>query len=336
MAASLTAVVMTGHDYHRRSGVASHVTIADACECGTADGCPITSMPGRSRYFRSAARSAKPLSPSPKKVESANVQTEVEAEGAGTALSDFSDMGEKADRRVGCVWQPPDNWQRLLGNIRLMRAAGGAPVDTVGCEKCVNPDASPEIRRFEVLVSLMLSSQTKDEVTHAACQRLRKAGLSPRMILDMDAAELGELIKPVGFWRKKVVYLKKVSEILMKEYGGDIPETVEQLCSLPGVGPKMSHLVMLVAWDQVTGIAVDTHVHRICNRLNFVRKGTKDPKQTERQIEDWLPRELWHDFNSLLVGLGQTICTPRNPKCHQCLNQDICPSSEVNKHSDKK
>ena len=262
--------------------------------------------------------------------ETREVEAQVKAEAA------HSDAPEKRNRKPGVQWQPPDSWQQLLGNIRLMRAAGGAPVDTVGCEKCVNDDALPAVRRFQVLVSLMLSSQTRDEVTHAACQRLRNAGLSPQMILDTDADELGELIKPVGFWRKKVVYLKKVSEILIKEYKSDIPNTVEQLCSLPGVGPKMSHLAMLVAWHQVTGIAVDTHVHRICNRLKFVRKETKDPKQTEEQIEDWLPRELWQDFNSQLVGFGQTICTPRNPKCDQCLNQDICPSSQLQKRSHNK
>lgn len=233
-------------------------------------------------------------------------------------------------------WQPPENWQQLVANIRSMRSAADAPVDSVGCEKTFDPDDPPEKQRFEVLVSLMLSSQTKDEVTHAATKRLHEAGLSPQMILDMDPDQLGELIKPVGFWRKKVVYLKKVSEILMRDYSGDIPNTVEGLCGLPGVGPKMSHLAMLVAWNQVTGIAVDTHVHRICHRLKFVQKVTKDPKQTEQQIEDWIPRHMWKDFNHLLVGFGQTICTPLNPKCDQCLNCNICPSAQVKKRAHPK
>lgn len=272
----------------------------------------------RSRYFKSAPVAAKPAVKSVTKP----AVTLPKQEPNGEVTPDEPDQKPKSG------WQPPDNWRLLLDNIRLMRMSGNAPVDVVGCEKCVNPEASPEIRRFEVLVSLMLSSQTKDEVTHAATERLRAAGLSPRMIVDISPDELGELIKPVGFWRKKVVYLKKVADILIRDYGGDIPDTVEKLCSLPGVGPKMSHLAMAVAWNQVTGIAVDTHVHRICNRLKFVKGMTKDPKQTEQQIEDWLPRDLWPDFNSQLVGFGQTICTPRNPKCHQCLNQSICPSSE--------
>lgn len=253
-------------------------------------------------------------------------------------LEDSKDSKEVKDEerpakkvKGGAGWQPPGNWEQLLANIRTMRSAGDAPVDSVGCEQCFNPQDPPEKQRFEVLVSLMLSSQTKDEVTHAATQRLHAAGLSPQMILDMDPEKLGELIKPVGFWRKKVVYLKKVSEILIRDYGGDIPDSVTGLCALPGVGPKMSHLAMQVAWHQVTGIAVDTHVHRIAHRLKFVAKATKDPKQTEQQIEDWLPRELWKDFNHLLVGFGQTVCTPLRPKCDQCLNQNICPSSRFKK-----
>ena len=120
---------------------------------------------------------------------------------------------------------------------------------------------------------------------------------------------------------------------LASEYDGDIPDSVDGLCSLPGVGPKMSHLVMQIAWNQVTGVAVDTHVHRISQRLGFVRKPSKDPKVTQIQIEDWLPRDLWKDLNGLLVGFGQTVCTPLNPKCDQCLNRDICPSSRAGKSS---
>ena len=235
---------------------------------------------------------------------------------------------DKSSKKEASKWQPK-NWKILFDNIREMRSRGDAPVDTVGCEKSFDVTASPKEQRFQVLVSLMLSSQTRDEINNAAILRLRKAGLSPDMILSISEDELGELIKPVGFWRKKVVYLKKTCEILKREYNGDIPDSVKGLCSLPGVGPKMAHLVMQVGWKQVTGIAVDTHVHRISNRLKFVRKPTKDPIQTEAELEDWIPRDLWTDFNSLLVGFGQTICTPVNPKCSQCLNRNICPSSNA-------
>lgn len=239
-----------------------------------------------------------------------------------------NDEKEKVSSQKG--WEPK-NWQVLVDNIRKMRSESAAPVDTQGCHMSYDPNADPKLQRFQVLVSLMLSSQTKDEINHAACLRLRAAGLSPRMIVDIDPDSLANLIKPVGFWRRKIEYLKRTSQILLDNYDGDIPDTVEKLCDLPGVGPKMAHLVMQVAWKKVTGIAVDTHVHRISNRLKFVRKPTKDPKDTQRELEDWMPRELWEDFNGLLVGLGQTICTPISPKCGSCLNRLICPASTAKK-----
>lgn len=120
-------------------------------------------------------------------------------------------------------------------------------------------------------------------------------------------------------------YLKKTSSILKEKYNNDIPDSAEKLCELPGVGPKMAHICMQVAWDKISGIGVDTHVHRIANRLGWVKKMTKIPEDTRKELESWLPKELWADVNHLLVGFGQTICTPQRPKCTDCLNKDICP-----------
>jgi len=235
---------------------------------------------------------------------------------------------EKPEKREDSQskWEPK-NWQVLFENIKKMRSGADAPVDTMGCDRCHDREAPVKEQRFQTLVALMLSSQTRDEVNNAACIRLRNAGLSLDMILSTQTEELEQLIKPVSFYRNKVKYLKRTCEILKKEFDGDIPDSVEGLCSLPGVGPKMAHLVMQVAWDQVTGIAVDTHVHRISNRLKFVPKPTKEPVQTEKDLEDWMPTHLWKDYNTMLVGFGQTICTPINPKCSLCLNKNICPSS---------
>lgn len=97
------------------------------------------------------------------------------------------------------------------------------------------------------------------------------------------------------------------------------------MCELPGVGPKMAHICMQIAWGEVSGIGVDTHVHRICNRLKWVRKPTKTPEETRKGLEDWLPKPLWREVNHLLVGFGQETCLPRFPKCLECLNKDICP-----------
>ncbi|XP_045079333.1 endonuclease III-like protein 1 isoform X2 [Coregonus clupeaformis] len=223
-------------------------------------------------------------------------------------------------------WEPPD-WRKQLGHVRQMRSARDAPVDLMGAEKCYDAHAPAEVRRYQVLVSLMLSSQTRDQVTSAAVQRLRAHGCTVDNIVNTDDDTLGQLIYPVGFWRTKVKYLKQTSVMLQREFRGDIPNTVEGLVRLPGVGPKMAHLAMDIAWHQVSGIGVDTHVHRISNRLGWTRGGIKNPEETRKALEDWLPRDLWSEINWLLVGFGQQVCLPVNPLCSVCLNQHSCPSA---------
>lgn len=151
------------------------------------------------------------------------------------------------------LWEPA-NWREFLVNLRIMRSNYDAPVDTMGCHMSMDPTASPETYRYQCLISLMLSSQTKDQVTFAAMKRLRDRGLTVDNILNMSDEELGKLIYPVGFWKTKVQYIKKTTKILKEQYNGDIPDSVDKLCKLRGVGPKMAHICMLVAWDKVTGI----------------------------------------------------------------------------------
>ncbi|KAF3421785.1 hypothetical protein E2986_09912 [Frieseomelitta varia] len=223
-------------------------------------------------------------------------------------------------------WMPP-NWETVLENVKEMRKHKTAPVDEMGCHKCTDPKATAKITRYQSLIALMLSSQTKDQVTHAAMQRLITYGCAPELIVGTPDDTLGKLIYPVGFWKRKVEYIKKTSKILIEKYDGDIPRTLKELCQLPGVGPKMGHLCMQIAWGEVSGIGVDTHVHRICNRLGWVKKLTKTPEDTRIAVEEWLPKNLWSQVNYLLVGFGQEICLPRFPKCDECLNKNICPSS---------
>ncbi|XP_065776326.1 endonuclease III-like protein 1 isoform X2 [Muntiacus reevesi] len=236
------------------------------------------------------------------------------------------EKGEGPERLQAPSWEPQD-WRQQLDNIRTMRSGKDAPVDQLGAEHCFDPSASPKVRRYQVLLSLMLSSQTKDQVTAGAMQRLRARGLTVDSILQMDDSTLGALIYPVGFWRSKVKYIKQTSEILQQHYGGDIPASVAELVALPGVGPKMAHLAMAVAWGTVSGIAVDTHVHRIANRLRWTKKATRSPEDTRRALEEWLPRELWREINGLLVGFGQQTCLPVHPRCQACLNRALCPAA---------
>uniref|UniRef100_A0A8C6CFP2 Endonuclease III-like protein 1 n=1 Tax=Moschus moschiferus TaxID=68415 RepID=A0A8C6CFP2_MOSMO len=235
--------------------------------------------------------------------------------------------GKGAERLQAPSWEPQD-WRQQLDNIRTMRSRKDAPVDQLGAEHCFDPSASPKVRRYQVLLSLMLSSQTKDQVTAGAMQRLRARGLTVDSILQTDDSTLGALIYPVGFWRSKVKYIKQTSAILQQRYGGDIPTSVAELVALPGVGPKMAHLAMAVAWGAVSGIAVDTHVHRIANRLRWTKKATRSPEETRRALEEWLPRELWSEINGLLVGFGQQTCLPVRPHCQACLNRALCPAAQ--------
>ncbi|KAK1162779.1 endonuclease III-like protein 1 isoform X1 [Acipenser oxyrinchus oxyrinchus] len=227
-------------------------------------------------------------------------------------------------------WEPQD-WIKQLDNIREMRKSKDAPVDQMGAGKCFDPRAAPQVIRYQVLISLMLSSQTKDEVTAAAMKKLQAHGLSVENIVQTEDKTLGELIYPVGFWKSKVKYMKQCSEILQQQYNGDIPDNVTDLVKLPGIGPKMAHLTMAIAWNTVSGIGVDTHVHRIANRLRWMKRETKTPEETRVGLEDWLPRDLWSEINWLLVGFGQQVCQPVYPRCSDCLNRDICPSANLQK-----
>jgi len=226
----------------------------------------------------------------------------------------------------------PENWEAVLGGIKNMRLSGQAPVDTKGCEKAGSL-LPPKERRFAVLISTMMSSQTKDEVTHAAVERLSENGLlDPDAIVRIDEATLANLIKPVGFYQRKAQFIKEASKICLERFGGDIPDSLNELLALRGVGPKMAHLVMSIAWKNTQGICVDTHVHRISNRLEWVfREGTKQktttPEQTRMSLEKWLPKDEWEPINPLLVGFGQTICTPLRPKCDMCGINNLCPSA---------
>nr|VDD59453.1 unnamed protein product [Brassica oleracea] len=230
------------------------------------------------------------------------------------------------------IGRPPENWEKVLEGIRKMRSPEEATVDPVNCDR-TGSFLPPKERRFYVLIGTLLSSQTKDHVTGAAVERLRLNGLlTPEAIDQADESTIRELIYPVGFYTRKATNVKKVAKICLTKYDGDIPRSLEELLSLPGVGPKIAHLVLHIAWNDVQGICVDTHVHRICNRLGWVTKpGTKQktssPEETRVALQQWLPKEEWVAINFLLVGFGQKICTPLRPRCGVCSISELCPSA---------
>lgn len=131
---------------------------------------------------------------------------------------------------------------------------------------------------------------------------------------------------PISNPQNKAKFLVRTCAILLTDFRGEIPNTIAELIKLPGVGPKMAHICMNAAWGIVTGIGVDTHVHRISNRLGWVPSTTKEPEKTRQALEKWLPREHWDEINVILVGFGQTTCTPTKPKCGTCSLTKLCPS----------
>ena len=181
----------------------------------------------------------------------------------------------------------------------------------------------------------MLSSQTKDTVTAVVHRRLQTSlpppGLTLPNILALPASTLNTLIHQVGFHNNKTRYIKAVAEILTTSFDGDIPDTIDGLMSLPGVGPKMAYLCMSSAWGRTEGIGVDVHVHRITNLWGWHK--TKGPEETRKILEAWLPKEKWHEINHLLVGFGQTICAPVGRRCGECTlaERGLCPGAVVDR-----
>ena len=190
-------------------------------------------------------------------------------------------------------------------------------------------------KRFQTLIALMLSSQTKDTTNAIAMRRLQtelpSPGLTLENILAVEPAKLNEMIFVVGFHNNKTKYIKAAALILRDQYGGDIPDTIEGLMSLPGVGPKMAYLCLSAAWGRTEGIGVDVHVHRITNLWGWHK--TKGPEETRFALEAWLPKDRWHEINHLLVGFGQTICLPVGRKCGKCTLSEkrLCPSAVIEK-----
>lgn len=225
---------------------------------------------------------------------------------------------------------PPLNWERVYSLTQEMRSTIQAPVDTMGCEQAANANASPKDQRLSTLIALMLSSQTKDPVTFAAIQTLESSlpgGLCLQALLDVEPERLNELIGKVGFHNNKTKYIKATALLLRDKFGGDIPETVEGLISLPGVGPKMAYLTMSAAWGKDEGIGVDVHVHRITNLWGWHK--TTNPEDTRKRLEAWLPKDKWHEINHLLVGFGQMLCLPVGRKCGECkvAEEGLCPGA---------
>ncbi len=174
---------------------------------------------------------------------------------------------------------------------------------------------------FRILISTMLSLRTKDAVTAIASKRLYELADSPTAMLKLGAHEIEKAIYPVGFYRTKARNILTVCRELVDRYGGRVPDDIDALVALPGVGRKTANLVITLGFGK-PGICVDTHVHRITNRWGYVM--TKTPEQTEMALREKLPQEYWIEINDELVSFGQHLCHPTSPRCSICPLAQYC------------
>jgi endonuclease-3 len=204
-------------------------------------------------------------------------------------------------------------WTAVFG--ALARALEGQPLPAV------SEVAARRENPFAVLVSTMISLRTKDEVTAAASARLLARAGAPEALAALSEAAIARLIYPAGFYRTKARHLRQAARLLVKRHAARVPDGMEELLDLPGVGRKTANLVRNLGFG-LAGICVDTHVHRISNRLGWVRTST--PRETELALMARLPRRYWIAINGYLVAFGQRTCTPLSPRCSQCPIRRYC------------
>jgi len=217
---------------------------------------------------------------------------------------------------------PTFNIDRFVSLIKSEYKEWKVPIVS---ELASKTDATP----FHVLVSTLLSLRTKDEVTAAGAARLFESAATPEAMLSLSRETIEDLIYPVGFYHTKAQRLRTISRILIDQYGGAVPDTMDELLALPGVGRKTANLVLVEGFDQ-PGICVDTHVHRISNRIGYVN--TTTPDQTEMCLREQLPLKYWKRYNEMLVAFGQMICRPVSPFCSRCPAETMCPQIGVTRH----
>lgn len=174
---------------------------------------------------------------------------------------------------------------------------------------------------FQVLVSCILSLRTRDAVTSAASERLFRLANTPEKMLALPEKAIRKAIYPVSFYRVKARNIQGACRILLEKHGGKVPQTMEQLLELPGVGRKTANIVLVYGFRK-EGLPIDTHCHRIPNRLGWIR--TRTPEETEQVLRKQLPKKYWQDFNDIFVTFGQNVCLPVRPRCSSCAIARFC------------
>ncbi len=179
---------------------------------------------------------------------------------------------------------------------------------------------------FKILISCLLSLRTKDENTEKVSKKLFNIASTPETIASIPIKKLEKIIYSSGHYKKKARTLKHVSKVLLKKYKGKVPDTKEELLNIKGIGPKTANIVLNFAYNQ-TVLPIDTHCHRLPNRLGWLK--TKTPEQTELVLSKILPKKYWKEFNAIFVLFGKTICQPVSPFCSKCPIEKYCPKISV-------
>ncbi len=180
---------------------------------------------------------------------------------------------------------------------------------------------------FTTLISCILSLRTKDEVTEQASNRLLKNNDIPEKLVQLPEEHIASLIFPVGFYKTKAKRIKDISKTLIENYAGKVPDDFDELLKLKGVGRKTANIVMVYGHHKHGFLPIDTHCHRIPNRLGWIQ--TKTPEETEHKLKQVLPEQYWDDFNDLFVTFGQIICSPISPYCSRCPIEHYCEKKNV-------
>lgn len=195
-------------------------------------------------------------------------------------------------------------------------------------QKYSNPVVSNFVQTpYTTLISCLLSLRTKDEVTEKASVRLLRKYNTPQKIVKLSTSKIQSLIYPVGFYKTKSRRIQEISKTLLKNYNGKVPDDFDELLKFKGIGRKTANIVMIYGFRKKDYLAIDTHCHRIPNRLGWIR--TKTPEQTETELKNLLPKKYWYDFNRLFVKYGQTICVPISPFCSRCPICKYCKRVDV-------
>ena len=204
---------------------------------------------------------------------------------------------------------------------RVMRTLGRAitGMDLPAVEKISESQSEDP---FQILIATLLSARTQDATTHAASTRLFKRARTPRTMARLDVKEIETLIYPVSFYRNKARHVKACCEMLVARYRGRVPSTMDDLVTLPGVGRKTANLVLILGFKSAQNICVDTHVHRISNRLGWVK--TRQPEETEQALYRSTKSRWWPLLNLYLVTWGQNVCRPVYPRCGDCAIASDC------------